>query len=173
MPETKTTGNESKTKYYYKWDNEVKGYEITAQNSTEILYKEWNEESKVTIDSTDYKKITKKVYDGSTQGATVSEAYYDIFGNMVQSNENNRTIKYTYDLIGNPLSAYYTDRNAYEYYTTDAIGNILTLKDRAGNTTTYTYDWLGRTMAITDHKCGWTSYTDHNNLVRTEIQYPP
>jgi len=52
-------------------------------------------------------------------------------------------------------------------WTVDDLGNVLTLRDSINNTTTWAYDYLGRTASETNAFGSRTyQYDDDNNLVK-------
>jgi RHS repeat-associated protein len=90
--------------------------------------------------------------------ATELDFIYDVEGNLSESKtpSNNNKVDILYDLLGRKIKT--TDPDLGEwYYTYNGFGDLLTQKDAKSQTTTMTYDVLGRMTTKTDSVTGGTA----------------
>lgn len=116
-------------------------------------------------------------------GKTSFYTYEPQYGKLTSyRNRNGAVIQYSYDNKGNLIQVAYP-LNIINTYTYNALGDLLTITDGKGNTTTLTYDTYGNLTGAQrplgynvtlgyDLKSRLISYTDPNNN-STEITYDP
>jgi len=120
-------------------------------------------------------RLTRTNYPGSDQAYT--QTVYNDINRTVQSydGERNRVVE-TYDKVGR-----LTSQKSYSSagvlanavtYTHDYVGNVLTMTDGKNQTTTYTYDVLGRLVSVLDPVGNQTSYKYSLANQLTETVYP-
>ena len=159
-------GSQQYTQYTKDYNNNGRLIKYTIYESdepiTEVLYEYYS----------DGQVKAERVYDADTD-ALMSEqifAYNEITSTperintttIKKSDTENLVVKQYYDAYGMPTKSTVANDDSStittETYTTDLLGNILSLTNAANHTTTYTYDYLNRVTAETTPK-GTYSYT--------------
>lgn len=88
---------------------------------------------------------------------SVAFYYYDAAGNVTEVNDTNNGIwKFSYDALGNVISASHGD--SFETYTYDAVGNVTSVTDGCGNTSEYRYSPAGALTFVKDANGTETGY---------------
>jgi RHS repeat-associated protein len=108
-------------------------------------------------------KTTTTAYDNLNRVTSITTADPDGAGGQTAS-----VASTTYDRW-NQVTRITDPRNGQTNFTYDSVGNLLTLDDASGNTTTWTYDGLSRVTAETNELIKTRAYTYDaaSNLVRT------
>ncbi len=159
-------GSQQYTQYTKNYDNNGRLIKYTIYESdepiTEVLYEYYS----------DGQVKAERAYDANTD-ALMSEqifAYNEITSTperintttIKKSATENLVVKQYYDAYGMPTKSTAANDDSStittETYTTDLLGNILSLTDARNFTTTYTYDYLNRVKTETD-STGTYSYT--------------
>jgi RHS repeat-associated protein len=135
----------------------------------------WSEDAK--------RQRTQYQYDGwrrltrttHPDNSYVQKQYDDVLYTTTTIDENGNTMREVYDKVGRllrteevkPTETVILSTNTY-----DNIGNLASVTDARGNTTSYGYDVLGRLISVTDPENRTTQYTYSmaNNLI--QIRYP-
>ncbi len=138
--------------------NSIGGFKTIKEfNSLNNLTKVTNPDN--TVRTFNYTTRFNKVAQAVNEGGIATNHEYDGSGNMTRKIEgtgtsNERTTEYTYDASGNPLSIkMVANANTVEAVTTmvpDAYGNVVSVTDPEGNTTTFTYDVMGNVLTKLD-----------------------
>ena len=98
--------------------------------------------------------VTTIAYDAASRPTSLVEPR----GNVAGANPNDYTTTYTYDPVGNVLTA--TDPLGHQTsWTYDAAGNVTSRTDANSHTTTYLYDPANRLVSVTAPGGTQTSYT--------------
>ena len=90
----------------------------------------------------------------------ITKDYLDrtISKKLIDTDGNERTYSFIYDLLGNMLTSSAPDGTT-ETYTYDYSGNVLTYTNQLGNTMSYEYDMSGLNISSTDFSGNTTTYT--------------
>ena len=87
------------------------------------------------------------------------------------TDQNNNTVKYSYDLKGNLLDETTADGKT-TVYTYDDDNNLIKVKDPSGYVTVMTYDGNGNILTVTGPNGETNSYTYNvKNLLETQTEY--
>lgn len=105
-------------------------------------------------------KVTKTISGSSDAPSIVTTSYQDNMGNEVKTgifrNGTEELDAFAYDHLGNQTQVQTAFSKSRDCITTnstyDHAGRVLSTADAGGNTTTYTYDWLGYPLSKTAPK---------------------